>query len=238
MVPAYGMSLPDESETDQGRRYRLPPKATPYTLSLVGAWWQDFFRGLWQEAQLGWWSEDETRAAVDKVERALGLSSPAKILDVPCGDGRIEIARRFSFGSPGRLYLALAAGLTLAWVVSPEQLLSLSVVPRFLAATAVAFAPVFVANLIFAERFRGVGSSVVAFGANFLGAMVGGLLEYGALVVGYRGLLLVVAGLYSLAFLFRPKEATGVPVAEAATGHRPGTDLLDTAAKGDPSTAF
>jgi len=81
-------------------------------------------------------------------------------------------------------------------------------------------------------------SSVVAFGANLLGAMVGGLLEYGALVVGYRGLLLVVAGLYSLAFLFRPKEATRVPVAEAATGHRPGTDLLDTAAKADPSTAF
>jgi hypothetical protein len=150
----------------------------------------------------------------------------------------IEIARRFSFGSPGRLYLALAAGLTLAWVVSPEQLLSLSVVPRFLAATAVAFAPVFVANLIFGERFRGVGSSVVAFGANLLGAMVGGLLEYGALVVGYRGLLLVVAGLYSLAFVFRSREATRVPVAEAATGHRPGTDLLDTAAKGDPSTAF
>jgi hypothetical protein len=150
----------------------------------------------------------------------------------------IEIARRFSFRSPGRLYLALAAGLTLAWVVSPEQLLSLSVGPRFLAATAVAFAPVFVANLIFAERFRGVGSSVVAFGANLLGAMVGGLLEYGALVVGYRGLLLVVAGLYSLAFVFRSREATRVPVAEAATGHRPGTDLLDTAAKADPSTAF
>jgi hypothetical protein len=68
--------------------------------------------------------------------------------------------------------------------------------------------------------------------------MVGGLLEYGALVVGYRGLLLVVAGLYSLAFVFRPREATPVPVAEAATEQRPGFDLLDTAAKGDPSTAF
>jgi hypothetical protein len=79
---------------------------------------------------------------------------------------------------------------------------------------------------------------VVAFGANLLGAMVGGLLEYGALVVGYRGLLLAVAGLYSLAFVFRPREATRVPVAKPATEHRPGTDLLDTAAKGDPSTAF
>jgi SAM-dependent methyltransferase len=132
----------------------------------------------------------------------------------------IEVARRFSFKSPGRLYVALAVGLTLAWVVSPELLLSLSVVPRFLAATAVAFAPVFVANLIFAERFRGVGSSVVAFGANLLGAMVGGLLEYGALLVGYRALLLVVAGLYSLAFVFRPKEETRVPVAEVAIEQR------------------
>jgi hypothetical protein len=132
----------------------------------------------------------------------------------------IEVARRFSFRSPGRLYLALGAGLTLAWVVSPEQLLSLSVVPRFIAATAVAFAPVFVANLIFAERFKDVGSSVIAFGANLLGAMVGGLLEYGALVVGYRALLLVVAGLYSLAFVFRPREATPVPAMEVAAEHR------------------
>jgi hypothetical protein len=132
----------------------------------------------------------------------------------------IEVARRFSFKSPGRLYVALAAGLVLAWVVSPELLLSLSVVPRFLAATAIAFTPVFVANLIFAERFKGVGSSVVAFGANLLGAMVGGLLEYGALVVGYRALLLVVAGLYSLAFVFRPREATRVPAIEVAAEHR------------------
>ena len=132
----------------------------------------------------------------------------------------IEVARRFSFKSPGRLYVALAAGLMLAWVVSPELLLSLSVVPRFLAATAVAFAPVFVANLVFAERFKDVGSSVVAFGANLLGAMVGGLLEYGALVVGYRALLLVVAGLYTLAFVFRPRDETQLPAAEVATGGR------------------
>jgi SAM-dependent methyltransferase len=72
-------------------RYRFPPKATPGTLSSVGEWWQEFFRGLWQQAQLGWWSQDDTRAAADKVERALGLSSPAKVLDVPCGDGRISI---------------------------------------------------------------------------------------------------------------------------------------------------
>jgi hypothetical protein len=64
-----------------------------------------------------------------------------------------------------------------------------------------AFAPVFVANLIFSQRFRDVGSSSIAFGANLLGAMVGGILEYGAIVVGYRDLLIVVAALYALAFV-------------------------------------
>jgi SAM-dependent methyltransferase len=123
-----------------------------------------------------------------------------------CVLAAIEVARRFSFTHPGRLYAALVAVLLVAWVVSPDSLLSLSIVPRFFAAVALAFGPIFVANLIFAERFRNVGSSVVAFGANLLGAMVGGVVEYGALVVGYRALLVVVAGLYLLAFVYRPAE--------------------------------
>ena len=36
----------------------------------------------------------------------------------------------------------------------------------------------------------------MAFAVNLLGAMVGGALEYLALLTGYRALLLVVAGLY------------------------------------------
>jgi hypothetical protein len=42
----------------------------------------------------------------------------------------------------------------------------------------------------------------VAFAANLLGAMVGGVLEYLALLGGYRSLLLLVGVLYGLAFLF------------------------------------
>jgi hypothetical protein len=86
-------------------------------------------------------------------------------------------------------------------LVPPHLLLQLETLPRFLVATTLAFAPVFVANLVFANRFRNVGDSTVAFGANLLGAMVGGLLEYLALVTGYRDLLILVAVLYALAFL-------------------------------------
>jgi hypothetical protein len=54
---------------------------------------------------------------------------------------------------------------------------------------------------VFAHRFRNVGESNIAFGANLLGAMVGGVLEYAALVTGYQALILLVGALYGLAFL-------------------------------------
>jgi hypothetical protein len=113
----------------------------------------------------------------------------------------IEVARRVRFTRPAWLYVPLFAAIVLAWAVPPESLLGLGFLPRFAAAVALGFTPVFIANLVFADRFRDVGSSAVAFGTNLLGAIVGGVLEYGALVVGYRALLVVVAALYGLAFL-------------------------------------
>jgi hypothetical protein len=100
-----------------------------------------------------------------------------------------------------------------AWLVPTDALLGLAPVPRFLAATALAFFPIFSANLIFAERFRDTADPTAAFGANLLGAMFGGSLEYISLITGYRSLLFVVAILYGLAYVtFRTK----VP----AAGHR------------------
>jgi hypothetical protein len=114
----------------------------------------------------------------------------------------VEVARRRRLPRPELLYVLLVAALVVAWFVPPDKLLSLAVVPRFLAGIAVAFTPVFLANLIFAQRFKDVGASTIAFGANLLGAMLGGVLEYLAIVTGYRNLLLIVAILYGCAFLF------------------------------------
>ncbi len=60
----------------------------------------------------------------------------------------------------------------------------------------------FFANLVFTHSFRDTASADMAFASNLLGAMVGGALEYLALLTGFRSLLLLVAGLYVLAFLF------------------------------------
>ncbi len=113
----------------------------------------------------------------------------------------VEVARRVRLPRAEVLYALLLAALALAWAVPQEDLLRLATVPRFFAAIALAFAPVFLANLIFAQRFRESASSATAFASNLLGAMVGGLLEYTSLVIGYRSLLLVVAVLYALAFV-------------------------------------
>jgi len=59
-------------------------------------WWEDFFTGLivdfWRAAM----PPEATRAEADFFERSLALEPGARLLDVPCGDGRlaIELARR------------------------------------------------------------------------------------------------------------------------------------------------
>ena len=113
----------------------------------------------------------------------------------------IEVARRWRPSNASWLYGTLLVAVAVAWLVPVEFLLSLDPGPRFVVAVLVSFTPIFIANLVFADRFRNVEASNVAFGANLLGAMVGGLLEYVALVTGYQALLILVALLYGAAFL-------------------------------------
>ncbi len=125
----------------------------------------------------------------------------------------VETASRVRLPRPWVLYVLLAAALALAWVVPQESLLGLPLVLRFLAGSALAFAPVFFANLIFAQRFANVATSGTAFAANLLGAMAGGALEYLALITGYRFLLIVIAVLYGLAFLLSSLARRRAPMA-------------------------
>jgi len=120
----------------------------------------------------------------------------------------IEVAKRTQ-PNPVILYGVLAVTIAIAFIVPESALLQLAVVPRFLVAVAIAFGPVFCANLVFAERFETVERPTVAFGANLLGAMIGGTLEYASLVIGYRDLLIVAALLYALAFLSGRRNLVG-----------------------------
>ncbi|MEP6913735.1 MAG: class I SAM-dependent methyltransferase [bacterium] len=54
-------------------------------------WWENFFHGValdfWRAAV----SEEQTRAEADFIQKQLRLSPAAKVLDVPCGNGRLSL---------------------------------------------------------------------------------------------------------------------------------------------------
>jgi hypothetical protein len=113
----------------------------------------------------------------------------------------ILINGRFRPRNPALLYGALFVAIAIAWLVPADALLIDPPELRYALAAAIAFAPVFFANLVFTQSFRDTASADMAFASNLLGAMVGGVLEYVALLTGFRTLLVVVGGLYVAAFV-------------------------------------
>jgi hypothetical protein len=100
-------------------------------------------------------------------------------------------------------YVLLFAMLALNLVVRPETLLFANVLARYLVASVLAFAPVFLANVIFSHSFRDTETADVAFASNLLGIMTGGMLEYLSMLFGYHALLWLVIAFYAVAMVLR-----------------------------------
>jgi hypothetical protein len=113
----------------------------------------------------------------------------------------IVVNQRVRFRNPTLLYAGLFGSIALAVLLPPASLLIDPVWLRYVVAATLAFAPVFFANLVFSYSFRDTKAADMAFASNLLGAVVGGALEYVALVSGYGWLLVLVGGLYGLAWL-------------------------------------
>jgi hypothetical protein len=100
--------------------------------------------------------------------------------------------RRVSFW----MYLPLLASLLLPLAVSRETILAGDFSIRLLRALFVVPLPIFFAGLVFSTTFRAAKSPSAAFGANLIGAMLGGFCEYLGMVVGSQRLSLLVIVLY------------------------------------------
>jgi SAM-dependent methyltransferase len=61
-------------------------------LAVSSNWWQTFFSGLIVDSWLQMIGEGQTKVEAEFLQRELGVSPPAKILDVPCGGGRHSLA--------------------------------------------------------------------------------------------------------------------------------------------------
>ena len=121
----------------------------------------------------------------------------------------IFVNSRWPIRRPTLYYVALFIAIAVAFLLPPESLLFDPPWLRYVVAAAVAFAPVFLANLVFSYSFRDTNTADMAFASNLLGAMVGGVLEYLALITGYQALLILVALLYGLAWLFATRVRVG-----------------------------
>jgi SAM-dependent methyltransferase len=164
----------------------------------------------------------------------------------------IGVNARFPIRNARPLYAVLFAVLAIGYLAPPDSLLLEPAWLRYVVAGGLTFAPVFVANLVFSRSFRDTRTADMAFASNLLGAMVGGAVEYLALITGYQALLLVVAGLYALAYVFATRfrrladrdlvdvgdvgpEGEPAPASEPATAA--GSGLAATTGTTEPLTA-
>jgi uncharacterized membrane protein len=113
----------------------------------------------------------------------------------------VLVNHRFKIRRIPVFYVLLFGILVLNLLLPPEALLLNNPLLRYLLASVLAFTPVFLANIIFANSFRDSETADIAFASNLLGIMIGGGLEYFSMLIGYRLLLVPVIVFYACALL-------------------------------------
>jgi hypothetical protein len=115
------------------------------------------------------------------------------------------------------MYVPLFASLALLLLVPREWVLGLGFAGRLGWTLLAVPLPVFFAGIIFSTTFRDAAVPSAAFGANLIGAMIGGFCEYLAMAVGGFRLSLLVIVAYGLSVLVmlatRRQKSIGVPAA-------------------------
>jgi hypothetical protein len=127
------------------------------------------------------------------------------------------LAARYTFSRRWILYVLLFIALVLNLVFPLRVFLIDNLAIRYILATTLLFAPIFLANLIYGATFRHVKTVEMAFGANLLGAMVGGAAEYLALYFGYQDLI-ILAGLFYLVAFYLLSRGAGRDIKAVVAG--------------------
>jgi SAM-dependent methyltransferase len=94
------------------------------------------------------------------------------------------------------LYAPLIASLLLLYFVRRDSILALTFNERLLWSVLVVPLPIFFAGLIFSTTFRQALNPSSFFGANLIGAMIGGFIEYLSMVMGNQNLMFLIIGAY------------------------------------------
>jgi hypothetical protein len=98
-------------------------------------------------------------------------------------------------------YGGLALSLTASFLLEPSSFLGYGTTAGVVFGT-VLVSPVFFAGLVFSRSFAMARAAGPAIGANILGSVLGGWIEYGTMAVGMRALVLLAAVFYALSLLY------------------------------------
>ena len=98
-------------------------------------------------------------------------------------------------------YALLLCSLALNYLVPVSSILGQSFLLRGVVSGFMISLPIFFAGIVFAISLRKMRTVELAFGSNLLGAVVGGMLEYGSLVFGIRSLYILAALAYLLSLM-------------------------------------
>jgi hypothetical protein len=116
------------------------------------------------------------------------------------------IVARFRHVNVKLLYVFLLAFLLLGFVIPLELLLPHGSLSRMIASGLLLGLPLFFASAIFSTSLKKTQKIAVAFGSNFFGSAVGGVLEYGSLAFGISSLYVFGAVLYVLSWLVKRRS--------------------------------
>jgi spermidine synthase len=103
-------------------------------------------------------------------------------------------------------FILLLLSLLANFIVPIGFFNSFSGINKLVFSTLFLTAPHFFSGLIFVSFFKKVKDKSLAFGSNFLGSVLGGLLEMFSFLLGINTLLLLVVFFYSLGFVFAKKS--------------------------------
>jgi hypothetical protein len=98
-------------------------------------------------------------------------------------------------------YAGLIACLLIGYFVPLNFILNFSFVPRVMVAGLWLGSAIFFAGLVFSSSFRNTQNASSAFGANLLGVVLGGCMEYTSMYYGLNFLYLLALATYLLAYL-------------------------------------
>ncbi|MDP3773242.1 MAG: hypothetical protein Q8Q85_03150 [Gemmatimonadales bacterium] len=135
----------------------------------------------------------------------------ASILSVVLA-ANVAVARGFR-PQPRVLFAGLLAALALGAVLPVRSLAGLGLVAQWTLGSLVVALPILFAALLFPRFFALRPDPARALGWNVLGAIVGGVLEYGSMVAGIKVLYLLAALTYALAIVASRREGGRAAVA-------------------------